>query len=600
MRRPLLWLIAGTAIAAVAIPVVAQQQAPESLLPDDFGAPVSQPTQPVPQPGSPQPGAPAPSIPQPIDLAAPEEAANNAEEEKSAAELAAEKAEYDFPDSARRLLTRVGPLTPATRGLAPDAFGGEDGRFLTTLMRETKAPFASRWGSILLRRALLSATDTPRGVEGADWTAERAWLLLRMGEADAARMLIQSVDVNNYTPRLYAVAMQSYLATADPAGLCPLAEGALRVSKEPGWEMSRAFCAAFAGDQGMASGILSQARRDKVARGIDYRLAEKVVGAGNNARRSVKIEWEGVDSLTAWRFGLATAVNVAIPDDLYTRAGPHVRAWQARSAMLALPARRTAVETAARLGVYSSAALVDFYSELAADDGVPADFKNRANALRDAYVGGTVGDRLDGMHALWARPDGEDGADYLGLIATARAAAAFPVSRQGGSDLGRLIAAMLTAGYDRSAMRWAGIVSGVGAENAGDAWALLAVGSPARVVDVAPAQVTAFAQAAGERRGRMFIAGLAALGRLSQADAAQAAADAGLSFTPRTRWAQAIAAAAGKGEQATVALLAGVGMQVSDWGRMPPEHLYHIVSALRRVGLEPEARMIAAEALTRA
>jgi hypothetical protein len=33
---------------------------------------------------------------------------------------------------------------------------------------------------------------------------------------------------------------------------------------------------------------------------------------------------------------------------------------------------------------------------------------------------------------------------------------------------------------------------------------------------------------------------------------------------------------------------------------MTARHLYHIVSALRRVGLEAEARMIAAEAVARA
>ena len=32
---------------------------------------------------------------------------------------------------------------------------------------------------------------------------------------------------------------------------------------------------------------------------------------------------------------------------------------------------------------------------------------------------------------------------------------------------------------------------------------------------------------------------------------------------------------------------------------MTPLHLYHITSALRRVGLEAEARMIAAEAVAR-
>ena len=51
---------------------------------------------------------------------------------------------------------------------------------------------------------------------------------------------------------------------------------------------------------------------------------------------------------------------------------------------------------------------------------------------------------------------------------------------------------------------------------------------------------------------------------------------------------------------ALVALLAGLGMQGDSWSKMTPLYLYHIVSALRQVGFEAEARMIAAEAVARA
>jgi hypothetical protein len=47
-----------------------------------------------------------------------------------------------------------------------------------------------------------------------------------------------------------------------------------------------------------------------------------------------------------------------------------------------------------------------------------------------------------------------------------------------------------------------------------------------------------------------------------------------------------------------VALLAAAGMQ-GEWDKIPPYHLYHIVRALHDVGLDAEARMIAAEALVR-
>jgi hypothetical protein len=64
-------------------------------------------------------------------------------------------------------------------------------------------------------------------------------------------------------------------------------------------------------------------------------------------------------------------------------------------------------------------------------------------------------------------------------------------------------------------------------------------------------------------------------------------------------WTQAIDQAAAKREPATVAVLAAVGMQTTDWTQVSPLFLYHIIAALRAVGFEPEARMVAAEALMR-
>ncbi|WP_257540266.1 hypothetical protein [Sphingobium sp. CFD-1] len=592
----------GTLALALALPVVAQD-APESLLPPGFGDAPTSPTPSPSQPGrasSPSPATPAPATPPPaLSLTLPDEATanNSAAQELSAAELAAQKAKYDLPQSARRSLDRIGPLTPQTLGLEPDAFGSESGQFLAILMKETRAPIVSRWGSILLRRTLLTATDTPRGIDGADWVAERAWLLLRMGEADSARLLVQSVDADRFTPRLYAVAMQTYLATADPAGLCPLSAGALKVSKEPGWDMTRAICAALSGDQGSASGALNQTRRRGIVRGIDYRLAEKMVGTGFNARRSVKIEWDGIDRLTAWRFGLATALNVEIPANLYATVGPHVRAWEARAPALSVVRRQPGADMAARLGVFSSRALVGFYSELGAEGDAPAALGDRVDALRAAYGGPTVAARLQGMHTIWqdsARPD------YVGLIATARAAAALPVAQVEARDAASLVAAMLTAGYDRNAALWARAAGTLDGDGASDLWALLAVGAPSALVEVSQSRVSGFIDDAGPARGGLLVAALAGLSRLSSSDAAALAQDNGFTLAANSRWARAIGAAAQRGEKGTVALLAAVGMQAAEWGRLPPGHLFHIVAALHRVGLDPEARMIAAEALTRA
>ena len=598
------WALGSFALA-LALPVVAQQ-APESLLPPGFGDAPEAPTPAASQPArAPAPTASVPNGPvvQPLlNPATPPDLsllaqADNAAEALTPEEIAAQKAKYDLPDTARRSLDRIGPLTPQTRGLEPGAFGNQSGKFLATLMRETHAPIVSRWASILLRRTLLSAVDTPRDIDGADWTAERAWLLLRMGEADNARLMVQSVDADRYSPRLYAIAMQTYLAAADPAGLCPLSAGALRFSKEPGWDMTRAICPALSGDQGTASGALNQAQRRGVVRGVDYRLAEKVVGTGFNARRSVKIEWDGVDRLTAWHFGLATALNVPIPDTLYGTVGTHVRAWEARAPALSAIKRRPGVDIAARLGVFSSAALVGFYGQIGTDGDATGDVADRIDALRTAYTGVTVGDRIGAMRTWW-----RDGAtpDYLGLIATARAAAALPVAQADAQDGANLVAAMLAAGYDRNAARWARAIGQLDGAGASQFWALLAVGAPSPVVDIDAGRVSGYVGDVGAEKGRMLIAALAGLSRLSAQDAASLAQDNGFTLGAGSRWARAIGAAAQRGEKGTVALLAAVGMQGNDWRRLPPAHLYHVIAALHRVGLDPEARMIAAEAISRA
>ena len=603
-------LVAGagcTALIAVAAsPLVARS--PTSLLPPGFGG--DAPTE---EPATPDTTEPSrPSVPSgdskpglQLDLSeigGPDGTAlaitgdNVADtEELSEEELEEQRRKYDLPARSARSLDRIGPLTPPTGGLAEDAFGNTSGQFLAALMRNTRAPLVSRWGSIMLRRTLLSATDTPVDINGADWAAERAWMLVRMGEADSARMMVQSVDANRYTDRLHSVAMQAYLASADPVGLCAIYQNARKNSQSPSWRMAEAICASFAAEQGRASAILNQTERAGRIRGIDYRLTEKMVGAGTSARRSVKIEWDGVDQLTAWRFGLATALNVDIPVSLMNKAGPHVWAWQARAPALALGRRFEAVETAARLGVFSSAALMDYYGQLWSSDQIPATFVERAETIQTAYSGPAASDRLEAMQNIWAD---RERSDIVPLLAISRAAAALPVIDADGEDVSNLLAAMMTAGYDKSAMRWTKASEALASSDGADGWALLAVGAPTRTIALDGERLGDYVASNG-LRGRMFLAGLAALGRISGEDLSRANEQTKLSFRADTRWARSIETAARRKEKGTVALLAAVGMQVSNWSKMPPEHLYHIVSALNRVGLNAEARMIAAEALMR-
>jgi hypothetical protein len=373
--------------------------------------------------------------------------------------------------------------------------------------------------------------------------------------------------------------------------LCPLVQPGRALNDEPIWPLADAMCAALEGDAGRASQLIDQARGRSGAGGIDILLAEKVIGAGLDTRRAVSIEWNSVDSLNSWRFGMASATGLPIPARLIDAAGPTVRAWQARAPMVPIEDRTAAAETAAALGVFSNPSLVEMYS-LIADSTDPSDIEASVGGrLRRAYVARQVDDRVGAMKSLWDEAKGPE-QHFARLILTASAAARVPPSSGRKDRAADLIASMLTAGLDRPAARWGAVVDAMG-DDGDRAWAMLALASARPSVDLSPRRVAAFADRDGGHRGRMLVAGLAGLGRLADPAAL------GLDTAPRSRWAQMIDAAARSRQPGTVVLLAGVGMQTADWRGVPPEHLYHIVNALRQVGREYEARMIAAEALSR-
>src|SRR5204863_7414323 len=110
------------------------------------------------------------------------------------------------------------------------------------------------------RSALLDNVHAPPDVSPVGWVAERAWLLLRMAEADAARMLVAGVDTNRFTPKMVQVAVQSALANSDPPALCPLEDGIRRY--DPNIRaLVQAMCASLAGEPEQASAEIDQARR---------------------------------------------------------------------------------------------------------------------------------------------------------------------------------------------------------------------------------------------------------------------------------------------------------------------------------------------------
>ena len=581
------------AASAVALWPAIAQRSPESILPPGFGEPEpANSSRPAPD----RPARPSGDLVPDVRLTPPEpdngtgaDVIGDLIEDSSNNAMAVVAAPMDLPPQARRSLARVG-LSDET-GFGPGTYGTTDGRFLGTLMQRMDAPIASRWLSIALRRSLLAPTDIPPGIAGADWVAERALLLARMGEADMARALVARVDAENFTPRLYDAAMQAALATGDPASLCGIANAAATAREENSWPLAQAMCAGLSGESGTASALVDRVRDTGVARGVDVLLAEKVVGAATNTRRAVTIQWEGVNELTPWRFGLAGATGVTIPAGLFATAGPQMQAWQARAPLFAAKGRAPFAERATSMGVFSSEALVDFFGSIW-DATDPTERSGTVGELLRTAYSGDGSARLGAMRALWTASQTDL---YAREILTARAAAALdPASGASGDDLDRVIASMLSAGLDIQAARWNGA-----AQRGSLGWALLAVGAPRAAQALDASAVTSIDAGEDDRRAKFMLAALAGLGRLSADDASSLAERYAVPLSRQTSWTRALDRAGRERQAGTVVLIAAAGMQTRDWRYVPPESLFHIIVAFRRVGLEPEARMIAAEALSR-
>jgi hypothetical protein len=307
----------------------------------------------------------------------------------------------ELPDESRRDPSLVGAIDSVRFGFGAEPWGSAHGGFLSQLLRRQGTPLPSRWLHMTLRNALLARAPAPGLVDPADWTAERAWLLLRMGEADAARMLVAGVDTDRFTPKMYQVAMQSALANADPPALCPIESG-IRKYEPNVRALVEAMCSSLSGSPESAAAQIDNARRRGRIGGIDLNLAEKVVGAGANTGRAVTIEWDPVDHLTAWRFGLSAATGMQAPDRLLKNAPSRLLAFQARSPMLSPTQRLDSAFVAAGLGVFSSQTMMDLYSSIY--DATDQDDLQSSDSwqLRQAFVGRTPEARLAAIRRILA------------------------------------------------------------------------------------------------------------------------------------------------------------------------------------------------------
>ena len=608
------WICAGVAAIALSASFVAAQDAPESLLPPGFDDPEPRPTPAptapaaptAPVPGQPQePGEPTvqpiPGAGDPLrelsqfdfsTIPTLEELEEMSPDEMD--DLLGLSPSYDIPPAARRAMTRVGVISSQEGGFPSASLARQPAALVQAALRGLERPVVSRWGHVLLRRALASRLQAPQGMSPVEFAALRAQALNNMGEYHAARSLLQDIDTVNWNTALVDAGLEAYIATTDLMGTCPVVRLVGSEREDPQWRMLGAICNSYAGEGVLGGRQLDRALRDEIAPGIDVLLSQRLAGAAGRGRRAVDVEWEGVDEINPWRFAIANAVGEEIPESLRANVEPYYERVWAVTPTLSLQQRAIGADRAAREGIFSSQAAIDLYSQIYANENITGEAADRATLLREAYVANTASERVSAIQSVWGN---EDSPDYGRLVLTAYAAARIPASPDLAEHAPALIASMLTAGLDRDAAAWSEAVA-----QGSDAWALIAVGRNA-VGRIEPREaIDSFIDednSADYRRSQFLLAGLAGLERVAPSDLSDFTSRTEADLTLQSRWSRAITRAADVNNAALVALLAGLGMQGEGWDRMTPRHLYFIVSSLRRVGLEAEARMIAVEAIAR-
>lgn len=614
-------LLGGVALAFTSSLAFAQ---PEDLLPDVFNDP---PPQPAPAPGPratqapaprqtvaprpvPAPNGAAPAVSAPVVQPLPGEGASTtaegvlaglpadfpslaeleAMEEDELNEVLGLKPKFDVPPGARRALERIGVIASSEGGFAYNSLAGQPAALVRAAVGGVRGPMVSRWGHILMRRALASRLNAPAGMSAVEFAALRAKALNTMGEMQVARSLVQDIEGSNYDRALTDAAFDAYVGTGDFLGVCPIAQLQPTIREDGEWTMAKAMCDAYEGDTRDAYRRLQRVLGSEGTLEIDVRLAQRFAGSAGEGDRAVNIEWDGVDDLTPWRFALANALGVDVPDGLTSSLTSRLSLSAAMTPAVPLLRRLPAADVAGARGVFSSSAMLDLYGQLYASDTVEDGDKQLAVLLRNAYVAADPAQRVAAMRRLW------EGDSYGRRVLTAYAAARTPVDAALADDAGDLIASMLAAGLDRNAARWASVV-----DEGSLGWALIALSNPAggQVDAGAVSSFYSDDESEGSRKSAFLVAGLAGLGRLDQGAAQDLASDMGVSLSGQSAWSERIDRAGQLRNPALVALLAGVGMQGDSWQRMTPRHLFHIVRALNAAGLEAEARMIAAEAVAR-
>ncbi len=508
----------------------------------------------------------------------------------------------------------IGVLDESEGGFGIDMWEGTRRSVVEQLLPALPARAKSRAMRDLMRRLLLSIATVPAGpASEPSLIARRVERLAAMGEVGAVVELLEIAPADLADETVWKARIDGLLFTNDHAGVCDHVRNLIREYQGPYWQKAFIFCQTMSGEHSEAR-LGADLLREQI-KGEDaafFTLVDVLMGE----------ETATVDSLaspTALNLAMMRTARQKLPPDVALAKDPAVLRTIAVSPNAELELRLEAAERAEAAGALSAEALAEIYAnatfapdELAnvlsvaeADRGP----RGRA-ALYQAALSQTVPTaRAEVLQTAWrvARASGRYGTMVrAGLPVLLEIEPTAELVWFAG-DAGR---ALLYAGHEEEALAWLDLFSREARSPEGEAaflelWPLAQLGDGEDLIPWEPSVVGAWLKAEAQKsddwqeRAAMLLSLFDALGEpVDSVDWERLLASQSRSYvampTPAV-W-HGLRAAAEDLRIGETVLLALVALGDGGPAEAHPIVLNAVVSSLRFVGLDSEARALAIEA----
>ena len=267
-----------------------------------------------------------------------------------------------------------GTLEPNDGGLGYDMWAGTDRAVVEQLLPQVPIQPLSPAMRDLARRLLLSAADAPVGTANQNLMGVRAGLLAKLGNAQDIADFLELVRPDDFDPALARLQVDALLLAGQRNEACTATRGHLaQFDSDVYLQKAFAFCQMVAGERipGMLAAdlLFEQGVEDPVF----YDLMAALDGASG-------ITVDALPEPSALYLAMLDAAGMAPPADLATSGDPLILGALARNSALDPDLRLVVAEQAAARGAYPVVELVKLYRAVEVD---PAE----RDAIMDSAVG---------------------------------------------------------------------------------------------------------------------------------------------------------------------------------------------------------------------